>query len=189
MLRTLILLSAVALVLLALWFWWARPSGEPAMAAYHDALETHPGSTAAIDAGLREFGEVFADLTRSDTAERMAALYAEEVYFNDTLLTLTTGRAVADYMGATGEKLDSSEVIVHRTLRDGVDVYVRWDMHFATSAFGMKIDSKTIGMTHLRFDDDGRVVLHQDFWDAAGGLYEHLPLIGAVVRTAKKMMK
>ena len=159
------------------------------MAAYPDALERHPGSTAAIDAGVRRFADVFADLTRDDTAERMAALYADEVYFNDTLKTLGTGRAVADYMGETGAKLDTSKVVVHHEVRDGVDVYLRWEMDFATSAFGMKIDSKSIGMTHLRFDDDGRVVIHQDFWDAAGGLYEHLPLIGAVVRTAKRMMK
>lgn len=189
MLRTLLLLSAVALALFALWLWWARPVGGPTMTDYHKALETHPGSDAAIDDGLRRFADIFADLTRDDTAERMAGLYADEVYFNDTLLTLTSGRAVADYMGETGAKLDSSEVVVHQALRDGVDVYVRWDMHFATSTFGMTIDSKSIGMTHLRFDEDGRVVLHQDFWDAAGGLYEHLPLIGAVVRTAKKMMK
>ena len=189
MLRSLILLLALGAILIALWLWWARPTEDSAMPDYHDALRQHPGSTAAIDAGLDTFGRVFADLTRDDTAERMAELYAGEVFFNDTLLTLTTGRAVADYMGETGAKLDSSEVIVHQTIRDGVDVFVRWDMHFATSAFGMKIDSKSIGMTHLRFDEDGRVVLHQDFWDAAGGLYEHLPLIGAVVRTAKRMMK
>ena len=189
MLRILILLFALGAILVALWLWWARPTEDSDMPSYQDALRQHPGSSAAVEAGLASFRDVFADLTRPDTGERMAALYADEVFFNDTLITLTSGREVADYMGATGEKLDTSRVVVDQTLRDGVDVYVRWRMDFATSAFGMKIDSKSIGMTHLRFDDDGRVVLHQDFWDAAGGLYEHLPLIGAVVRTAKKMMK
>jgi hypothetical protein len=189
MLRSLILLLALGATLIALWLWWARPTEVSDMPDYQDALRQHPGSTAAIEVGLTSFGETFADLTRPDTGERMAALYAAEVYFNDTLVTLTTGSEVADYMGATGEKLDTSRVVIDQVLRDGVDVYVRWRMDFATSAFGMKIDSESIGMTHLRFDDDGRVVLHQDFWDAAGGLYEHLPLIGAVVRTAKRMMK
>ena len=35
------------------------------------------------------------------------------------------------------------------------------------------------GVTHLRFDADGRVVLHRDYWDAAEELYEKLLLIGA----------
>ncbi|MDZ7644911.1 MAG: hypothetical protein U5K76_12275 [Woeseiaceae bacterium] len=29
---------------------------------------------------------------------------------------------------------------------------------------------------------DGRVALHQDFWDAAGGLYEHVPMLGGLIR-------
>lgn len=188
MLRSFILLLAIGAALFALWLWWARPVETPAMAAYHDALERHPGSTAALDSGVENFAKVFADLSADDTAERMAALYADQVYFNDTVVTLETGQAVADYMGKTGSQLDSSRVVIDHQLRDGADVFVRWTMEFRTSAFGMKIESKSIGMTHLRFDDEGRVVLHQDFWDSASGLYEHLPLIGAVIRTAKKMM-
>jgi hypothetical protein len=40
-------------------------------------------------------------------------------------------------------------------------------------------------MTMLRFDGEGRVVLHQDFWDPAAGFYEHLPVLGGVLRWIK----
>lgn len=187
--RFLILLLALGAVLVVLWLWWAQPTENHDMSAYRQALSTLEGSTAAIDDGLQQFSSVFADLSVPDVGARMAELYADEVHFNDTLKTLTTGAEVAVYMGETGRRLDSSRVVVEQSLRDGADVFVRWRMEFRTSAFGIAIDSNSIGMTHLRFDDRGRVILHQDFWDAAAGLYEHLPLIGAVVRTAKKMMK
>ncbi len=159
------------------------------MQAYQEALETRSGSTAAIDQGLERFRSTFADLTADDVAEEMLALYADQLYFNDTLVTLESGQAVADYMAKTGDKLSVSRVDVDHTLRDGADVFVRWTMHFKSSAWGMKVESHSIGMTHLRFDDNGRVVLHQDFWDAAGGLYEHLPIVGAMIRTAERLMK
>jgi hypothetical protein len=40
-------------------------------------------------------------------------------------------------------------------------------------------------MTLLRFDKQGRVVLHQDFWDSSAGFYEHLPVLGGVMRWIK----
>ncbi len=159
------------------------------MDAYKNALDTFPGSTAAIDEGLDRFGRTFADLTADNVGQEMRALYADRVFFNDTLVTLESSDAVGDYMASTGDKLDVSKVDVDHTIRDGNDVYVRWTMHFKTSAFGMKVESNSIGMTHLRFDDQGRIVVHQDFWDAASGLYEHLPIVGAMLRTAKRMMK
>lgn len=34
------------------------------------------------------------------------------------------------------------------------------------------------GCSEIGFDDDGRVSRHVDYWDAASGLYEHVPLLG-----------
>jgi steroid delta-isomerase len=39
------------------------------------------------------------------------------------------------------------------------------------------------GASHLRFDADGKVVWHRDYWDAAEELYAKLPGIGWLMRT------
>lgn len=189
MFRTLLILLVAFAALFAVWLWWASPTGESDMQAYHDALDTLTGSTESIDEGLARFEAAFEDLTASDTEEAVQALYADRVHFNDTLITLESGEAVAEYMRDTGKRVSDCRVIVDHALRDGPDVFIRWTMHFESKAWGLGVDSKSVGMTHLRFDDEGRVILHQDFWDAAGGLYEHLPIVGAVVRTAKRLMK
>lgn len=43
-------------------------------------------------------------------------------------------------------------------------------------------------MTHLRFDREGKVVLHKDFWDAGGGFFEHLPVLGRAMRWVKSRL-
>lgn len=43
-------------------------------------------------------------------------------------------------------------------------------------------------MTHLRFDAAGRIIVHQDFWDSAEGLYRHFPLIGWLLRQIDRHM-
>jgi hypothetical protein len=39
----------------------------------------------------------------------------------------------------------------------------------------------TYGVTQFRFDSQGRVLIHKDFWDAGSGLYEQLPALGRVI--------
>jgi hypothetical protein len=44
---------------------------------------------------------------------------------------------------------------------------------------------RSIGITLVRFDAAGGVVIHQDYWDSAAGLFDHVPLIGRAIRTIK----
>jgi len=32
------------------------------------------------------------------------------------------------------------------------------------------------------------VALHQEFWDAAGGVHEHLPLLGGLIRGIRRRL-
>ncbi len=44
------------------------------------------------------------------------------------------------------------------------------------------------GMTELRFDAEGRVIEHIDHWDAAGQVYEKVPLLGTLLRLARRRL-
>ncbi len=168
----------------------ARGSGimESPIDEYEAALQRFAGSESAIDLGLSRFAESYADLTSPDLSDRMAALYAESMFFNDTLHSFHDRSGLVDYMARTGAGLKESRVEIRQVMRDGPDVFVRWTMEFRTRAAGRDIHSQSIGMTHLRFDDEGRVVLHQDFWDSGHALYAHLPIVGFAVRRARDRM-
>jgi hypothetical protein len=156
---------------------------------YRQALERFPGDDSHIEQGLARFEAAFANLTAEDRTQRFEALYAPQLYFNDTLHVFHRRDEVVDYMTRTGSSLSESRVDIEHIVRDGSDVYVRWTMEFRTRAAGHNIHSHSIGMTHLRFDSKGRVVLHQDFWDSGHALYAHLPFVGFVVRQARNRMQ
>jgi len=44
------------------------------------------------------------------------------------------------------------------------------------------------GVTHLRFGADGTITHHRDLFDAAGGVYETLPVVGTMLRAIKRRM-
>ena len=156
---------------------------------YQAALKLHAGTESGIDLGIGAFKQAYANLADSATADRIRQLYAADLYFNDTVTTIRTRDELTEYMRKTSEKVKTSKVEVDQVLRDGVDVFVRWTMHFESSAYGIKVDSDTIGLSHLRFNADGQVVLHQDFWDSTAGIYSHLPIVGFFVRRAQAALE
>lgn len=155
---------------------------------YDQALLQFKGDAAGIDVGLDRFRESFADLASDEIGAFMTSLYAEDLYFNDTLHTFRRRQDLVDYMVRTGSSLSESKVEIKQVMSDGADVFVRWTMTFRTRALGRDINSESIGMTHLRFNADGEVVLHQDFWDSGHALYAHLPFVGFAVRRARDRM-
>jgi hypothetical protein len=156
--------------------------------SYEQALERFTGDPGGIEIGLERFRQSYADLTSEQVGQRMAELYADEIFFNDTLHTFGTRDELVDYMSRTGASLSESKIEVRQVMSDGADVFVRWTMTFHTSALGRDIHSQSIGMTHLRFNADGEVLVHQDFWDSGHALYAHLPLVGFAVRRARDRM-
>jgi len=125
--------------------------------AYMAALAQFDGDETSIDEGLERFATTYADLTHPELAQRIDQVYAPDLFFNDTVHTFTDRATLKEYMQKTGSNLHTSQVEIHQVLRDGSDVFVRWT----------------------------QVVVHQDYWDSAGALYAHLPIVGAVLRAAQ----
>jgi len=44
------------------------------------------------------------------------------------------------------------------------------------------------GVSEIEFDGEGRVTRHRDHWDAAGAVYEGVPLLGAILRAARRRL-
>jgi len=154
---------------------------------YQAALKRQQGSDdeAVIERGVENFRATLGDFSVPDLRERVESLYAGDVYFNDTFKTLNGREAVVEHLVATGEQVASSNVEVQSVIADGQDVYLRWLMDFRFTAGGKTIDSRSIGMSHLRFNDDGEVILQQDFWDSTEGFFAHVPYIGYWVRRVR----
>jgi len=156
--------------------------------AYEAALDRFPGSTESIDTGLDAFVAGYGNLAHENLRARISELYAEQLYFNDTIHTYTSRDELVAYLGKTGDALDESIVEVKQVMRDGNDVFVRWSMDFKLRAVGREIHSRSIGMTHLRFNERGQILVHQDFWDSGHALYAKLPVVGWFIRRAHSQM-
>ena len=149
-------------------------------------------STAPTDAekaGLSAWKALLADLSVENVKGNASQVYAERTYFNDTLKTIRSATEIEAYLIETAELLYSGTVEYKDTVRseDG-SYYVRWEMVYEGKKLAGGEPIRTIGMSQLRFDEQGRVVLHQDFWDSTRGIFEHIPVVGGQVRFIKKRL-
>ncbi len=140
------------------------------------------------DEGIERWKQLLADFSVENLKGKVGAVYADETFFNDTLKTLRSAGAIEEYLIETAEMLKYGRVSYDDVAISGDDVYVRWTMVYRSKTLSKKQDIITIGMSHLRFDGAGKVVLHQDFWDSTRGIFEHVPLIGNGIRAVKKRL-
>jgi len=62
--------------------------------------------------------------------------------------------------------------------------FLIWDMEFRL--WGQQQLRCIHGVSHLRFDANGKVTYHRDYWDTAEELYERLPVLGVFMRWLKR---
>ena len=156
--------------------------------AYEAAASRFAGAAIESMAPVERFKAVYSDLRGPDLDQRVSAAYAEQLCFNDTLHTFNDRAELSKYLQETAERVDSVEVHVDRVIFDGVDVWLKWRMETRARALGRTMQADTISMTHLRFNDSGQVVLHQDYWESTEGVFSHIPLIGGLVRWTRNRL-
>lgn len=149
--------------------------------AFLNHLEQAP-ATREIDDPAARFLSLFGDLKLSGTREELIRqLYADELYFNDTFKTIRSLDELVPYIVETAETVTATTVEILDVVQGEEDYYIRWVMDMTFDVRGDTIISRSIGMTQVRFDDEGRIVLHQDYWDGAEAFYRHLPVVGYLI--------
>ncbi len=153
---------------------------------YFDQLAMTP-ATSEQDV-KKIFSKIYADYKKGATEDNIRAIYAEKLYFNDTFKIIQNIDDLVNYMSHSAEQVNSTTVDVLDVIRGEHDYFIRWSMQIDTTISGKDIFSHSIGMTQLRFNEQGKVIFHQDFWDSSEAFFEHLPMMGRFVKKVKTML-
>jgi hypothetical protein len=135
---------------------------------------------------LERFEAFISDLSTSTVQRAIRDVYAPKLFFNDTLKTIRDVDALEKYFLATNEAMSSYGLKIEQVVSTPEGAYIRWRMDVMFKRFRKGEVHSSIGMTHLRFDRDGRVIYHQDYWDSGSALFEKIPVLGGGIRAVKK---
>lgn len=137
------------------------------------------------DSAARRAARFFETLAPADL-DRLAGFYAPDARFRDPFNDVQGLDAVRAVFAHMFDTLDAPRFVIRDLVESGEDAFLTWDMHFRRRGAGGSWHVH--GGTHLRFAPDGRILLHRDYWDAAGELYEKLPVLGALLRWLRRRL-
>lgn len=136
---------------------------------------------------LKRFVSYWNNLSAADVA-RLGEFYTEEAVFQDPFNKVQGHVAIKHIFDDMFVRLIEPKFVITETIQEDNRVLLVWDFSFRIKALKPNLTRKIHGTSLIRFAADGRAFSHRDYWDAAGELYEKLPVIGSVMRALKRRM-
>ena len=146
-----------------------------------------PGSDAEA-AMLERVKQLFSNYTEANLAANVTEVYAEKVYFRDAFKQFDRAEDIREYMLAGLEPLNQSEFVFNRVARSGSDYYFDWTMRLDFKKTPPDTWEESIGVSHMRFNADGKVIFHQDYWDPTDIVYRRVPIARQLIAFVKKRL-
>jgi ketosteroid isomerase-like protein len=119
--------------------------------------------------------------------DRLPALVTDDIVFRDPfndVRGIASMRRVFERMFAD---VAQPRFSVSAAAREGDLAFLRW--RFTGRTRGSAGGSLTLeGVSEVHVAEDGRVWAHIDHWDAAGQVYERLPLLGWMLRRVRRRL-
>jgi steroid delta-isomerase len=141
------------------------------------------GPSAAADERLQRVVRFYETLSPASLAG-IGEVYAADAHFRDPFNDVRGLAAIEAVFADMFERARDPRFRVTGTLQQGDEAFVTWDFHFGTGRRELVVQ----GCSQLRFDAQGRVDRHRDYWDVAGELYEQLPVLGALMRALRRRL-
>jgi steroid Delta-isomerase len=118
----------------------------------------------------------------------LRGVYAANAWFKDPFNEVRGLPALARIFDHMFRQLDDPRFTVRDIVAQGDALFLTWDFDFRrrSGRTGEGPALQIHGASHLRFDGNGQVCMHRDYWDAAEELYEKLPGIGLLMRWLKR---
>jgi len=134
--------------------------------------------------GLPRLVQFYEQLRKPEDLKRLGTAYAPKARFKDPFNEVQGLPEIEAVFAPMFRTLSSPRFVVTSQMAQGDQAFLVWDFRFQ---FKGEPAMQTIrGASHLRFDAQGLVVDHRDYWDAAEELYEKLPVLGGAMRWLKR---
>lgn len=82
------------------------------------------------------------------------------------------------------KKLEEPKFKIQEIVENKNIAYIKWTFYFKFK--NEKKEQNFEGVSRVVFNEEDKVVLHEDFWDAASNLYEKLPFVSLLIRFIKR---
>lgn len=133
---------------------------------------------------LQSFISVYSNLG-TDNLTTLQTIYHPDVTFIDPLHRVDGLTELLDSFKSSYTNIIQCDFVIQHVFQSENEAAVYWDMTFRHKSLNGKQDITVLGHSHLK-EKDGLVIFHRDYLDVGSMIYEHVPVLGALVKTIKQ---
>ncbi|AFU98779.1 nuclear transport factor 2 family protein [Simiduia agarivorans] len=117
----------------------------------------------------------------TSTWRQARSVYHPQAVFIDPIHRIEGLESIESYFRQMSENLISCQFEFTHSMEQGDEAFLRWVMRYRHPRLRGGAEIAMPGISRLRFSGD-KVIEHEDCYDMGAMVYEHVPLIGRVVR-------
>jgi len=128
---------------------------------------------------FNEFGKDNIDLADS--------FYAEDIHFQDPIVDIKGLQPLKDYYAGLYKNVISIRFEFHDVITQGDHQVGIWTMYLRAKNLNGGKEVMVKGNSHVIYKN-GKAIYHRDYFDMGAFIYEHIPVVGAIIRKIKSML-
>jgi hypothetical protein len=132
--------------------------------------------------------DLFTNYSYENLKAKTTQVYAKDVYFRDAFRQFSNPEDIREYMLHGLEPLTAAEFVFNRIIRSGGEFYIDWTMRLDFKSTALGTWEESIGMSHIRYNSEGKVIFHQDYWDPTDIVYRRIPVARQLIAYTKGKM-
>ena len=117
--------------------------------------------------------------------DKIDQIYTEDVLFKDPVHELRGAEALHSYLSEMSLNVQNGRFEYLDQVISEDTAYIKWNMHFKHPKLGKKTITVR-GISQVQFNE--RIYFHEDVYDLGELIYEHIPVLGSVVKGLKKRL-
>lgn len=121
----------------------------------------------------------------TDNFEQLSDVYHPDVEFRDPMHHVIGLTALIHYFEQVYQKVDSCRFVIEHVIESDDEAAVYWRMTYQHRQLNRNKPIEVQGHSQLKMRDQ-RVSYHRDYLDVGAMVYEHLPLVGRVIKMIKQ---
>lgn len=132
-------------------------------------------------AAVRRYVAFFEQLQPAMLAQ-LDGYFAPGAHFRDPFNDVSGRAAICGIFRHMFQTTEAAGFRVNDWMCAGNAASIRWQFHCRLRGRDLSFP----GMSFIRFNSEGLVEEHIDYWDPAAGIYEQLPLLGVLLRSLRR---
>ena len=133
---------------------------------------------------IKDFVDFYQQLDKN-SAKQLSSLYHPDITLIDPVSTYSGLPALEQYFAALLSNTGSCGFNIDAINHLGDRAFVSWQMNFTHPKLSAGDPIKVEGISHILIKNN-KIVYQRDYYDLGSMLYEHLPIIGYLVRYLKR---